>query len=309
MQSDINGVLNIYKEKGYTSHDVTALIRKTLGRVKAGHAGTLDPQAVGVLPVCVGAATKIADYIGDDKRYRAELILGLSTDTEDSGGQVLERCEVNWNETDIEQAIHGFEGDIQQTPPMYSAVKVHGRKLYELARAGQTVERKARCVRVGKIKILERRPVTHSLLIDVTCSKGTYIRTLCADIGRQLGCGGCMGELTRLRSGPFLLEESVTISRVQEIAAENRLADVLRKIETVLPFPQIFMPETQEKVIRSGHPVRQEYAASGAPIDGVSAPGEKALLMLGGEAAGIYTLTEDSGRMWYKPVVLFIGAR
>ena len=195
-----DGVLNIYKEAGFTSHDVVAKLRGILKQKKIGHTGTLDPDAVGVLPVCLGKATKICDLLTDEtKTYEAVLRLGIVTDTQDMSGKILEEHPVNCSKTEIINCVEGFLGEQMQIPPMYSALKVDGKKLYEYAREGKTVERKARPVTFYEIKICEMD--LPEVTIRVSCSKGTYIRTLCHDIGEKLGCGGAMQHLTRVRVG------------------------------------------------------------------------------------------------------------
>ena len=197
----INGIVNIYKEKGYTSHDVVAVLRKVVGQKKIGHTGTLDPDATGVLPVCLGRATKVCELLTDhDKTYEALLLLGKTTDTQDISGEVLEeRDPGNLTEEEVRSCIESFIGEYDQIPPMYSALKVNGKKLYELAREGKTVERKSRKVQIHGIRILEMN-LPH-VRMEVDCSKGTYIRTLCHDIGEKLRVGGCMEELERTKVG------------------------------------------------------------------------------------------------------------
>lgn len=186
----LDGVLNIYKEKGYTSHDVVAKMRGILRQKKIGHTGTLDPDAEGVLPVCLGKGTRLCDMLTDhSKVYRAVLLLGIDTDTQDISGQILEKRPVEENPEQVLEVIKSFIGPYDQIPPMYSALKVDGKRLYELARAGKIVERQARQVVIHDITVesMELPRVT----MTVSCSKGTYIRTLCHDIGKKLGCGGC----------------------------------------------------------------------------------------------------------------------
>ncbi len=187
-----NGIINVYKEKGYTSFDVVARMRGICGQKKIGHTGTLDPDAEGVLPVCLGKATKVCDMLTDsDKVYRAVMQLGIETDTQDLTGTVLSACEVPVpTETEIRDVIRTFQGEIMQVPPMYSALKVNGKKLCDLARAGVTVERKARPVTIYEIRI--ERVELPEIELTVSCSKGTYIRTLCHDIGQKFGCGAAM---------------------------------------------------------------------------------------------------------------------
>ena len=182
-----NGIINIYKEKGFTSHDVVAKMRGILRQKKIGHTGTLDPDATGVLPVCLGSATKLCDMLTDrDKEYEAVMQLGISTDTQDLSGEVLEECPVTVTEEEVRNAILSFIGDYDQIPPMYSALKVNGKKLYELARAGKEVERQPRAVTIYDITILDMK--LPEVTFRVSCSKGTYIRTLCYDIGVKCGC-------------------------------------------------------------------------------------------------------------------------
>ena len=188
----INGILNIYKEKGYTSHDVVARLRGIFGQKKIGHTGTLDPDAEGVLPVCLGRATKVCDLLTDkDKTYEAVLLLGKETDTQDITGTVLKECDPSEiTEETAKKCIESFIGEYDQIPPMYSALKVNGKKLYELAREGKVVERKSRKVQIYDIRIKEMK--LPRIRMEVSCSKGTYIRTLCNDVGEVLGVGGCM---------------------------------------------------------------------------------------------------------------------
>ena len=195
----IHGIINVYKEKGFTSHDVVAKLRGIVGQKKIGHTGTLDPDATGVLPVCLGKATKLCDLLTDkNKTYEAVLLLGKTTDTQDITGEVLEEKSTEaLTEEKVREAIEGFIGDYEQIPPMYSALKVNGKKLYELAREGKVIERKARPVKILDIQILEID--LPKVRMEVSCSKGTYIRTLCHDIGEKLGCGGCMESLIRTR--------------------------------------------------------------------------------------------------------------
>lgn len=254
----INGVINVYKEKGYTSHDVVAKLRGILKQKKIGHTGTLDPEAEGVLPVCLGRATKLCDLLTDKRKtYEAVLHLGIDTDTQDMTGTVLHRQEVTAEEEKVRRCIMGFLGEQQQIPPMYSALKVNGKKLYELAREGKEVERKPRTVIFYEIEILDMNlPL---LRFRVTCSKGTYIRTLCHDIGEKLGCGGCMESLLRTRVERFCAEDSLKLSQIEE---EVRSGDFTRRIVTIEEMfsqcPQIIMPEEFDKMLHNGNAVPAE---------------------------------------------------
>lgn len=229
-----HGIINIYKEAGYTSHDVVAKLRRILGQKKIGHTGTLDPDAVGVLPVCLGVGTRLCDMLTDEnKEYVARLQFGVTTDTQDMSGTVLSRQEVTVTEEQAAEIAGSFLGDYEQVPPMYSALKVNGRKLYELARKGLEVERKARCVRIEELEILHMAlPVVQ---MRVVCSKGTYIRTLCDDIGKKAGCGAAMVSLKRTRVGRFCAENALTLSDVEEIAGEDRLEDFIVRVEEMFP--------------------------------------------------------------------------
>jgi len=252
-----NGVINIYKEQGFTSHDVVAKLRGILKQKKIGHTGTLDPDAEGVLPVCLGSGTKLCDMLTDrDKTYEAVLLLGQSTDTQDAAGTVLERAEVSVTEEMVREAVLSFTGDYEQIPPMYSALKVNGKKLCDLARAGREVERKARPVVIHRIEILEIDiPRVH---MSVSCSKGTYIRTLCHDIGERLGCHGCMEKLLRTKAGQFLLEDSLRLSEVERLRDEGRLSEVILPVDEVLAvFPKAVLKEGSSRLGHNGNPVRK----------------------------------------------------
>lgn len=230
----MNGIINVYKEKGYTSHDVVAILRKIAGQKKIGHTGTLDPDATGVLPVCLGRATKVCDLLTDhDKTYETVLLLGKTTDTQDISGEILkEHPTDHLNEAEVIKVIENFKGTYDQIPPMYSALKVNGKKLYELAREGKTVERKSRKVTIYQIHI--KKIQLPRVRMEVTCSKGTYIRTLCHDIGNRLGTGGCMEELTRTKVGRFELKDSLKLEELRDLAQNGRLEDAL------IPLDQMF---------------------------------------------------------------------
>lgn len=210
----MDGVLNLLKPPGMTSHDVVGAVRRALGIKKVGHTGTLDPGVAGVLPICVGRATRLAEFIaGSDKAYRAEITFGVTTDTQDSFGEVLSEADASQiGRGDVAYALTKFQGEIMQVPPMVSAVKVGGKRLYELAREGVEVERAARPVTIHKLQLLDFRPGLHpTAFVDVVCSKGTYIRTLAADLGAALGVGAHMSYLVRTRSGGFHLNDAATL--------------------------------------------------------------------------------------------------
>lgn len=263
----INGVINIYKEKGYTSHDVVAKLRGILRQKKIGHTGTLDPDAEGVLPVCLGKATKLCDILTDKRKtYEAVLHLGISTDTQDMTGTVLEEREVTADSATVRSCIGSFLGEQQQIPPMYSALKVNGRKLYELAREGKEVERKPRRVVFYQIEILETDlPLVR---FRVTCSKGTYIRTLCHDIGRKLGCGGCMESLLRTRVERFDVKDAMRLSEVEAAVGAGCILSHVVTIEQMFSeYGEIHAPAQFDKMLRNGNAVpAQEEMEDGTRV-------------------------------------------
>ena len=230
MNNVYNGIINVYKERGFTSHDVVAKLRGICKMKKIGHTGTLDPEAVGVLPVCFGSGTKLCDMLTDwDKEYIAVLRLGVVTDTQDMTGKILSRCESErieaMTEEQVRDAVMGFVGSYDQIPPMYSALKIDGKKLYELAREGKEVERKPRRVRIEEIEI---QAIDLPLVkLRIVCSKGTYIRTLCYDIGDKLQCGGSMESLVRSRVGVFRIEDALTLAELEQLRDEDRIASVI----------------------------------------------------------------------------------
>lgn len=252
----IHGIINVYKEKGYTSHDVVAKLRGIAGQKKIGHTGTLDPDAVGVLPVCLGRATKVCDLLTDkDKVYEAVLLLGQETDTQDTSGEVLVSKDTSHlTESEVKKAILSFVGDYEQIPPMYSALKVNGKKLYELAREGKVVERKARPVKILDIEILEMN--LPRVRMTVACSKGTYIRTLCHDIGQKLSCGGCMEELKRTKVSCFEIKDSLTLDEIRNIKEEGTLDSILTPIDAMfLEYPSLVVSEKWESLAYNGNPL------------------------------------------------------
>ena len=257
----INGIVNIYKEKGYTSHDVVAVLRKVVGQKKIGHTGTLDPDATGVLPVCLGRATKVCELLTDhDKTYEALLLLGKTTDTQDISGEVLEeRNPGNLTEEEVCSCIESFIGEYDQIPPMYSALKVNGKKLYELAREGKTVERKSRKVQIHGIRILEMN-LPH-VRMEVDCSKGTYIRTLCNDVGEVLGVGGCMESLLRTKVSRFELKDSMKLADIEKAKNEGRTEEIILPLDEVfVEYPKIIVTGRQAQLAYNGNPFPKESA-------------------------------------------------
>lgn len=248
MQHRFNGILNIDKPEGFTSHDVVAKLRGVLKMKKIGHAGTLDPLATGVLPVCLGYATRAADYIMEgDKVYEADILFGVETDTQDISGEIVKRYDRLPAKEELVATLKCFEGDILQVPPMYSAIKVGGKKLYEIARKGAQVEREPRKVKIYKIELLNFSKNTSK--IRVCCSKGTYIRTLCHDLGQKLMCGGCMTSLVRTKNGPFELSEAVAL---KDISEEN-INKLLVSPESLFPrLPRIYIEGKNLMMFKNG---------------------------------------------------------
>ena len=255
-----NGILIIDKPAGWTSMDVCAKIRGILREKRVGHGGTLDPMATGVLPVFVGRATRAVEFAENGrKEYLAGLRLGLATDTQDVTGAVLETRPVTAGREDVESALAAFRGDIQQIPPMYSAVKIQGKKLYELARRGKEVERKPRFVTIYELELLEAESET-DFRLRCLCSKGTYIRTLCHDVGQALGCGGTLYSLRRTMAAGFTLAEAVTMEEVQE-----RGEALLRPLDSLFSgYPAVTLRSPgQEKRVRCGNPIALPGTADG----------------------------------------------
>jgi len=267
-----NGLINVYKEAGFTSFDVVAKLRGILGQKKIGHTGTLDPDATGVLPVVVGNATKLVEMLTDkQKEYVAEFVLGITTDTQDISGKVTERREVTCSEDDIRVIIDTFVGDIMQIPPMYSALKVDGKKLYELAREGKTVERKPRPVTIHEIEILSidmdgnketdeasagAMTAGPKISIRVVCSKGTYIRTLCNDIGEKLGCGGTMTSLKRTMSGQFRIEEAHTLAEIEDYIKSGRSDEIITPTDAIFAdLPRYMVKGPELKLVQNGNQI------------------------------------------------------
>ena len=253
----INGIVNVYKEKGFTSFDVVAKMRGIFKQKKIGHTGTLDPDAEGVLPVCLGRATRVCDLLTDkDKEYETVLLLGVVTDTQDLSGEVLARNEVDVTEDEVRTAILSFVGSYMQIPPMYSALKVNGQKLCDLARKGVTVERKARPVTIHGIEILSVD--LPEVRMRVQCSKGTYIRTLCQDIGEKLGCGGCMKSLLRTRVAEFAIEDAL---KLDELEARLKSGDesFIHSVDSVfMQYDKASVLETADKLVRNGNRIPEE---------------------------------------------------
>ena len=297
----INGVMNVYKERGYTSHDVVARLRGIFKQKKIGHTGTLDPEAEGVRPVCLGNGTKLCGMLTDKrKEYAAQFLLGVVTDTQDMTGAVLSKTQVCVTPQEVRQAVGEFVGEYQQIPPMYSACKVNGRRLYELAREGKEVERSARSVTIYELEIVSMR--LPEIEIRVCCSKGTYIRTLCHDIGQKLGCGAAMKSLVRTRVDRFSLEEARKLDEIAAmVKAGNGGALILPVEEMFAELPAITVKPAFTEAVRNGNSLylRQIIGKSGW------VEGEQAKVFdAAGKFYGVYAFQVMKGN--FKPVKMFL---
>lgn len=254
----MNGVIIIDKPRGKTSHDMVSCIRRLYNTRKVGHTGTLDPEATGVLPICIGNATKACELLTNArKEYTAQLVLGMTTDTLDAEGEVLTEQPVNVTEEQIKKVISEFIGEIYQIPPMYSAIKQNGKKLYELARQGISVEREKRKITIFNIDILDIDTENETVTIHVVCSKGTYIRTLCEDIGMKLGCGAYMNTLRRTASGQFSIDDAYTIEQLESISDTETLEKILIPTDSLFfMYEKITVNERQKNFILNGVRVR-----------------------------------------------------
>lgn len=304
----MDGILNIYKERGYTSHDVVAKLRGILKQKKIGHTGTLDPEAEGVLPVCLGKATRLCDMLTDKRKtYETVLLLGMVTDTQDIYGTVLEENGQKASvltEKEIRIAAASFLGDQMQIPPMYSALKVNGRKLYELAREGKEIERAARPVCFYEIEITEIS--LPRVFMRVTCSKGTYIRTLCHDIGHKLGCGGCMERLMRTQVDRFSICEAYRLSEIEELVKEGRIGNILTGIEEMFSeLPEVSCEISDDRILYNGNPLTLDRAVYGERVP-VSDGQQVRMYDSRHVFIGIFKFELDRNRL--KPVKMFYQA-
>ena len=294
----MDGVIVIRKEKGFTSHDVVAKLRGILHMKKIGHTGTLDPDAEGVLPVALGKATRLVDMITDkEKTYEAVMRLGVVTDTQDMSGTVLSQVsELHVTEEELRTVTESFTGDYMQVPPMYSALKVNGKKLYELAREGKTVERKPRPVHFYEIEILD---ISFPLVrFRVTCSKGTYIRTLCHDIGEKLDCGAAMESLLRTKVGRFTLDDAITLAQTEEAVQEGTIESKILGIEEILAeYPRVCCTKEGDRLLANGNPLVQTL------VDAEEKDGWTRMCNSEGNFAGVYQWDEKRDR--YFPVKMF----
>lgn len=301
----MNGIINIYKELGYTSHDVVAKARGILKMKRIGHTGTLDPQAEGVLPICIGVATKASDLLTNkDKRYIATVTLGVTTTTEDATGEILEEKPVDVTKGQIQKVVDSFVGSYMQTPPMYSALKVNGKKLYELAREGMVVERKSREITICECSITEYLSPSE-FIIDVKCSKGTYIRTLCKDIGEALGVGAHMKSLLRTQVGDFDISSSVTLSQLAQLKEDGHVQSCLIETDQLfLDLPPLHVKPTGNKYLYNGNQVKKDLI-----IEEVHIEHHKRVRIYDFENVfiGIYKIKQIESNIYFTPEKMFLS--
>lgn len=267
MADELNGVIIVNKHKDVTSHDIVFKMRKLFNTKKVGHTGTLDPMAEGVLPILIGRAAKAAEYLtAEDKGYIAEIQLGITTDTEDTSGNILTKCDTLPGKTEFFDACKTFIGDIKQIPPMYSALKVGGKKLCDLAREGIEIEREARPIRINSIipEEVDEKSGIYRLYVD--CSKGTYIRTLCADIGAKLGCGAAMSALFRTKSGNFSIDSSHTIAQLENMTYEERCALLMPTEKLFDDCNKVVLPDFYTRLAKSGCEIYQAKIKTDYPL-------------------------------------------
>ena len=298
----INGIINVYKEKGFTSFDVVAKMRGMFHQKKIGHTGTLDPDAEGVLPVCLGKATKVCDLLTDkDKEYKAVLLLGKETDTQDISGEVLNEREVSVSEEEVKDAIMSFVGVYEQVPPMYSALKVNGQKLCDLARKGITVERKSRPVTIHSIEITSMQLPEVEMI--VSCSKGTYIRTLCDDIGKKLGCFGCMKSLLRTKVDRFKLQNAYKLSELAELLQQPESEWIfVEPIDGVFEkYVAVTATDDAQKLVDNGNRIPESFIVD---FSQEKMQEKVRLYDAKNRFIGIYSYLNESRE--YKPIKLFM---
>ena len=257
----MNGIILVDKPQDWTSHDVVAKLRGVLHERRIGHSGTLDPLATGLLVAFVGRATRAVEFAeADSKEYLAGLRLGVSTDTQDITGNIVAESAALPDEAALREALGRFIGDIEQIPPMYSAIKIGGKKLYELARRGESVERAPRKITVSAIDIAGRDGDDY--ILNISCSKGTYVRTLCSDIGEALGCGACMSSLRRTRAGVFSVDDAHSLADIETAVREGRLSDIILPVDTLFAsFPKLTVSQSAAKRLKNGNIIKISISA------------------------------------------------
>ena len=295
----LKGILPVYKEKGYTSFDVVAKLRGILKTKKIGHTGTLDPDAEGVLPVCVGTATKLVDMLTDHpKEYEAKMLFGTVTDTQDISGNIIKTGVLSCSSAEVKETILSFSGEYDQIPPMYSALKVGGKKLYELAREGKTVERRPRRISIYEIGIsdIDLSGEEPTADIRVRCSKGTYIRTLINDIGEKLGCGACMKSLLRTEAAGFALKDCLRLDEIEARADNSGAESLLIPPESVFKeYPGVNVKPEADVLLYNGNALVKEFFREDVPADGLVRVYDSR-----GEFKAVYETYEDLYKVRYR---------
>ncbi|MGM0880831.1 MAG: tRNA pseudouridine(55) synthase TruB [Bacillota bacterium] len=302
----MDGILAVWKPEGWTSHDVVAKVRRILKMKRIGHAGTLDPMVTGVLPLCLGRATRVVEYVQErPKAYEAVLQLGIATDTEDLTGSVIEQqSSVDVTESAVREALKRFEGEIEQIPPMYSAVKIEGKRLYELAREGKTVERKPRLVTIHKIELIDAQlELDHpKISFSVVCSKGTYIRTLCVDIGKALGVPATMAHLTRTMSGGITKESCLTLEQIEQLQQSGTLSEhLIAADEAITHLERAEVPVSIGRLALQGQKVGLEHAG----ISAFDSEAGKLIRLYNDDNSFLGIFQIDTEAAVFKPVKVF----
>jgi tRNA pseudouridine55 synthase len=302
----MDGILAVWKPEGWTSHDVVAKVRRILKMKRIGHAGTLDPMVTGVLPLCLGRATRVVEYVQErPKAYEAVLQLGIATDTEDLTGTVIEQqSSVDVTEFAIREALRRFEGEIEQIPPMYSAVKIEGKRLYELAREGKTVERKPRLVTIHQIELIEAQLGLEQpqISFSVVCSKGTYIRTLCVDIGKALGVPAAMAKLTRTMSGGITKESCLTLEQIEQMQQSGTLGEhLIAADEAITHLERAEVPVAIGKLALQGQKVSLDHAG----ISALDSEAGKLIRLYNNDNSFLGIFQIDTETAVFKPVKVF----
>lgn len=298
-----DGIINVYKEKGYTSHDVVAKMRGILKMKKIGHTGTLDPDAEGVLPVCIGKGTRLVDMITDkDKTYEAVCRLGITTDTQDISGRILSTVKADITLKQLQEAVKAYIGEYMQLPPMYSAIKVDGKRLYELARQGLEIERERRKVVIHDIRLEDFDEAEQEFKVIVHCGKGTYIRTLLHDIGEKLGCGAVMVQLLRTAVGSFSIGNALRLSEIEALVREDKLLEHIVTVEEVFQgYTKITLKQEYDRLVHNGNPFLPIQSQEEQPI----LPGEQVRVYDSEDSfIGIYEFSSEKGA--YTPVKMFL---
>lgn len=296
-----NGLINIYKEQAFTSFDAVAVLRGILKQKKIGHTGTLDPMAEGVLLVCLGNGTKLCDMLENrDKEYECVMLLGRTTDTEDTQGVVKTEKEVNCDENEIREAVMSFVGKIKQVPPMYSALKKDGKRLYDLAREGKEIEREARDITIQEIVIKDIS--IPRVTFTVKCGKGTYIRSLCRDIGEKLGCGACMEHLKRTAVSGFEVKDSLTLKEVEEIVKNGEIDKYIRPVEDAFSeLESLRVNEESARIINNGNPLIAENL-----VECPKSENDRKYKVYDAEGKFVAVYRYDCERNMFMPVKMFL---